>query len=315
MLTPCFLIAVNKHAVGSIEEKYLIVDGFKAIAVPGHTPDSMSLFDVKSSTLLSGDSLQLYGIYGSCEWGANIGLVKEHIEAPVVREQICKPQTLVEIRKMLTGVVTEGTAKNLMSPYVSIAGKTGTAQMSKGGAGYKSGETTHRVSFCGYFPDNESPKYSCIVVVTRPRGVYPSAGAISGEVVKTIAEHLYANGFLDKALQLEVDKDIVMAPEIKRGISNITQSLCDSLSVAYTTEAEDNSDIRISGEHIEVFNQDNDSIPLIPSVIGMGLKDALLVLEQSGVNVKIKGQGCVKEQMPDPGSKLGKGDEVIITLE
>ncbi|MBO5721134.1 MAG: transpeptidase family protein [Bacteroidales bacterium] len=243
------------------------------------------------------------------------GKVKEHIEAPVVREQICKPQTLVEIRKMLTGVVTEGTAKNLMSPYVSIAGKTGTAQMSKGGAGYKSGETTHRVSFCGYFPDNESPKYSCIVVVTRPRGVYPSAGAISGEVVKTIAEHLYANGFLDKALPLEVDKDIVMAPEIKRGISNITQSLCDSLSVAYTTEAEDNSDIRISGEHIEVFNQDNDSIPLIPSVIGMGLKDALLVLEQSGVNVKIKGQGCVKEQMPDPGSKLGKGDEVIITLE
>ena len=112
------------------------------------------------------------------------GAVKEHIETQVIREQICKPKTLTEIRKMLSGVVTSGTAQNLRSPYVAIAGKTGTAQISQGGAGYKSGETTHRVSFCGYFPDNETPLYSCIVVVTRPRGVYPSAGAISGEVVK-----------------------------------------------------------------------------------------------------------------------------------
>ncbi len=243
------------------------------------------------------------------------GSVKEHIDATVVREQICKPQTLVEIRKMLSGVVTSGTAQNLRSPYVAIAGKTGTAQISQGGAGYKSGETTHRVSFCGYFPDNETPLYSCIVVVTRPRGVYPSAGAISGEVVKSIAEQMYGQGFYNYAPLLEPSKELEMAPEIKGGISNITDMVCDSLNIIYTTREKDNSDIYIKNRHPEVLESENDSIKRVPSVIGMGLKDALLILEQSGINVSVNGHGCVVEQTPKSGEPFNKGDKVTITLK
>lgn len=243
------------------------------------------------------------------------GTVKEHIDATVVREQICKPQTLVEIRKMLSGVVTSGTAQNLRSPYVAIAGKTGTAQISQGGAGYKSGETTHRVSFCGYFPDNETPLYSCIVVVTRPRGVYPSAGAISGEVVKSIAEQMYGQGFYKESPLLEQMEDIEMAPQIMRGISNITESVCDSLNVKYTTEDVDNSNICVKNQYVETIEEKCDSVKLIPSVIGMGLKDALLVLEQEGIKVRVKGHGCVKEQIPESGNRFNKGDVVTITLK
>lgn len=243
------------------------------------------------------------------------GAVKEHIEAKVIREQICKPQTLTEIRKMLSGVVTSGTAKNLLSPYVAIAGKTGTAQISQGGAGYKSGETTHRVSFCGYFPDNETPLYSCIVVVTRPRGVYPSAGAISGEVVKSIAEQMYGQGFFNNAPALEPDQELVMAPEIKRGISNITELVCDSLNVRYTTKEEDNSEIYIKNRHVELLTTENERANTIPSVIGMGLKDALLILEQSGMRVNVKGHGCVVEQTPESGNNFNKGDEITIILK
>lgn len=49
--------------------------------VPGHSPDSLALLDKRTGTLVTGDSLQLYGIYGSGQWGANIGMPGEHLEA------------------------------------------------------------------------------------------------------------------------------------------------------------------------------------------------------------------------------------------
>ena len=74
----------------------------------------------------------------------------------VIKEAICSKNTLVEIRKMLDSVVVHGTGKAVNSLVVSIAGKTGTAQLSKGSSGYQSGGKTHQVSFCGYFPARSS---------------------------------------------------------------------------------------------------------------------------------------------------------------
>ena len=54
---------------------------FRAIAIPGHTSDSMALLDTRTNTLITGDSLQVYGIFGSDDWGANITLTKEHVAA------------------------------------------------------------------------------------------------------------------------------------------------------------------------------------------------------------------------------------------
>lgn len=53
----------------------------KVISIPGHTSDSVALLDTRTKTLLSGDCLQLHGIYGSGEWGANIRYPRAHIEA------------------------------------------------------------------------------------------------------------------------------------------------------------------------------------------------------------------------------------------
>lgn len=76
-----------------IKEKYIdynvmfpkdgdVVLGFlQVIAIPGHTCDSSAVFDMRTKTLVTGDCLQLYGIYGSGLWGSNISLPKEHIEA------------------------------------------------------------------------------------------------------------------------------------------------------------------------------------------------------------------------------------------
>ena len=53
----------------------------QAVSIPGHTRDAVGILDTRTGTLLSGDGLQLYGIMGSGAWGANIGLIPEHIAA------------------------------------------------------------------------------------------------------------------------------------------------------------------------------------------------------------------------------------------
>lgn len=63
------------------EDGEILLDVLKVIAIPGHTADSMGLLDMRSNTLLTGDSLQLYGIYGSGNWGANIRYVRSHLDA------------------------------------------------------------------------------------------------------------------------------------------------------------------------------------------------------------------------------------------
>lgn len=63
------------------EDGDTLLDVLRVVTIPGHTPDSMALLDTRTGTMLTGDSLQLYGIYGSGPWGANIGLPVEHIQA------------------------------------------------------------------------------------------------------------------------------------------------------------------------------------------------------------------------------------------
>ena len=93
-------------------------------------------------------------------------VVKEY-PTEVINPKICSDHTLTQIREILRKVVSQGLAKPAGSKQFSVSGKTGTAQISQGAAGYKSGRVNYLVSFCGYFP-SEAPKYSCIVSIQKP---------------------------------------------------------------------------------------------------------------------------------------------------
>lgn len=53
----------------------------RIVAIPGHTADSIAVLDLRTGTLLSGDGLQLYGLFGSGWWGANITMPQAHLAA------------------------------------------------------------------------------------------------------------------------------------------------------------------------------------------------------------------------------------------
>ncbi|OWY23852.1 PASTA domain-containing protein [Sphingobacteriales bacterium UPWRP_1] len=54
---------------------------------------------------------------------------------------------------------------------------------------------------------------------------------------------------------------------------------------------------------------------LVPNVTGMGLRDAIYLLESQGLKVRFSGQGQVVDQSPLYGSRCKKGDVVSLNLD
>ena len=115
----------------------------------------------------------------------------------VVKSSICGKKTIEDIQGALHDVVWDdhlGTAakrswsRKAQSDLVSIAGKTGTAQLIIPGHGY-SGKH-HRITFVGYFPE-ENPRYTCICMIEDPQFPY-DAGMDCGSTVRVIAEKTMA---------------------------------------------------------------------------------------------------------------------------
>jgi cell division protein FtsI (penicillin-binding protein 3) len=126
------------------------------------------------------------------------GETERSFRPEVVKSSICSARTIRDIQGALHDVVWDsrlGTAsvnkwrgRKAQSDLVSIAGKTGTAQLYVRGHGYSS--RRHRITFVGYFPE-ENPRYTCICMIEDPQFPY-DAGMDCGSTVRTIAEKTMA---------------------------------------------------------------------------------------------------------------------------
>ena len=246
----------------------------------------------------------------------------KHFDTEVVIPQICSPQTLKIIQDMLYNVVNytdptpanrNGTGRPARSDVITVAGKTGTAQIASGGA-YGTGG--HRVTFCGYFP-YENPQYTCIVVITRPRNGIVSGGAMCGTVVKDIAEKIYSNCTVLDMKTATGDPQKTISPSMKNGdytaLKNVAKGLqiktddVKNIKSGYVASVSDNNGVRLR----ELPVVDN----LVPNVVGMGAKDAVFALENCGLYVSISGYGSVISQSVTNGSKVVPGQTVTLTLK
>ena len=63
------------------EDSEQLLDVLQVVTIPGHSADSAALLDLRTNTLVSGDCLQSYGIYGSGTWYGAITLTADHYAA------------------------------------------------------------------------------------------------------------------------------------------------------------------------------------------------------------------------------------------
>ena len=218
---------------------------------------------------------------------------------------------------ILEKVVSEGLGKKAGSKQFHVSGKTGTAQVSQGAGGYKTGTMQYLVSFCGYFP-SEEPKYSCIVAIQKS-GLPASGGLMAGSVFSEIAERVYAK-HLAQDLKEAKDSTSILTPDVKNGDLAETRYVLDEINTQVTGVDNKRKNKPIWGS---VSHQPNQSISLnpkemdekrVPSVIGMGAKDAVFLLESLGLKVHLAGMGKVKSQSIPAGNTLHKGRTIQLRL-
>ena len=242
------------------------------------------------------------------------GKTVQSFSTEVLKSSICSDETLEIIKDMLLGVVEKGTGKAVHSDIIRIAGKTGTAQIASGGVYRTSG---HQVAFCGYFPADE-PKYSCIVVIRRPRIGYPSGGTMSGGVVKAIAEKVYASHMSFDVRDMERDSLAVILPAAKNGNLEALENVLDKLDVSVNTDSLETKWVVAKREEGEEELHLRDLAireGLVPNVIGMGAKDAVFLLESAGLRVVLDGMGRVSAQSMGAGTRIAKGQSIRLTLK
>jgi len=238
-------------------------------------------------------------------------IVKEY-PTEVIREKIASESTLQKIRTILEKVVSQGLAKPAGSKQFAVAGKTGTAQISQGAAGYTAGGRKYLVSFCGYFPA-DAPKYSLIVSIQKP-GLPASGGQMAGSVFSKIAERVFAKN-LSYELKNAIDSTSVVIPDVKPGNLAEASYILGKLDVP--TEGKTSKDVWGKAEEDSTsvtLTQQTLTAGTMPSVIGMGAKDAVYLLEKAGLRVNIAGVGKVTRQSIPSGNKYFKGQTVALQL-
>lgn len=208
------------------------------------------------------------------EWNKTI----KKFDKIVMNPKICSDVTLLKLRAVLENVVKRGTAKDLYSKDFTFAGKTGTAQANYALNG---GADKHYISsFVGYFPADK-PKYSCIVVVHKPdtsTNQYYGAD-VAGPVFTRIAQKIFTD--------------------------SPTRNVVKNLELKNRNQEKNYSDY---------FTKLQEKRNVIPNLKGMAGMDAIALLENLKVKVKVIGVGKVKKQSLNPGYTINNNTIIILEL-
>ena len=248
------------------------------------------------------------------------GEVIREFPTEVIKPSICKEKTLREIQTILEHVVSQGLGKKAGSKLFKVAGKTGTAQISKGTGGYKSGRMNYLLSFAGYFPA-DNPRYSCIVCIQKS-GLPASGGGMSGVVFHEIAE-----GIMAQDVKLDITDArasiSILIPDVKNGNLLAADYVLSHLGISSNkwwngSYANGNpiwGSVGHNGKNVQlaklpVYNERH-----VPNVMGMGARDAVYLLESRGVKVRIEGRGKVVSQSLPAGHEIKKGEVCSLKME
>ena len=201
----------------------------------------------------------------------------EVFDKEVINERICSPETVAKLKQLLANVVEKkhGTGHRLYSENFSMSGKTGTCQKD-----YTNKEKLNYISsFAGFFP-SENPKYSCIVVIHEPDKSVGYYGAdVSGPVFKDIAQKIFSDTpIIDEVVDLE------------------------------------RATVSVDGSYENYFELAQKYKTIMPDLRGMPAMDAMTLLENMGMKVKLVGEGKVKKQSVDKGVKLKKKQTIVLEL-
>jgi len=243
----------------------------------------------------------------------NDQVVKE-FSPEVLDEKIAGEDVIKAVRNCMLAVTTEGTGKKVFgNALYRVGGKTGTAHVAGKDVGYEDG--IYQASFAGFFPF-DNPQYSCIVVIkTKPHPEKHMGGEVSAPVFREVADKLYAlNAQPNDALPaggLKKDSTLFYyageTASVKQVLNTLNVAFVDSVSGQRLSSVYSNGGRPVVASRVLARN-------MMPDVKGLGLKDALYLLEGLKLKVIARGKGRVVSQSIEAGKQPVRGATVIIEL-
>ncbi len=239
------------------------------------------------------------------------GALEKRFKTEVINSQIASKETIGKAQKMLEGVCENGTGKDINSKFFKIAGKTGTARIASSSQGYNAG--SYLASFAGYFPV-DNPKYSLIVTFKNPRASIYGA-SVAGPVFKEIAEKVYVMQMPIEKYDGDENEDTKSLPDVKKGYSKDIIRVAKELNIKELKGRPDSQLAKVEVKDDAIVLEDEEMPEgKVPDVCGMGISNAIYLLENAGLRVIIKGVGKVKQQSLAPGTQIKPGQTVYLTL-
>ena len=241
--------------------------------------------------------------------------VEERFESRTIASSIASRAALREVQQCLQAVCTEGTASAFFrdTTRLRVAAKTGTAQITDA----RSREGRYYLgSMVAYFPA-DAPRYTVLTTIeTRAQaGKAYYGGPLAGPVVKRMVDYIFNRG-RDWYGRVDDGGPRRYPDRMKGGDIAQVRRVADRLSPRASFES------RTGWGRVAVDSLSNvviTSLPgdrgVMPDVRGMGLKDALFVLESRGLKVRFSGRGAVTQQSITAGARIAPGTAVVITLK
>ena len=218
------------------------------------------------------------------------GVVKTKKGPSVLNASICSRATADTMLRAMRAVTVEGTATRLKGAKLQVAGKTGTSRQVLSGEEIKEygmsspyvtrdGSYHNLATFVGFFPVDD-PKYSAIICM--------KSDLIRGSLYGGVAPAAAMREIVDAIYALGPEWGAELSPAAK--VPEMTAG-------------------------IEPPKPADPKNPTVPDVSGLGLKDAMFLIENSGLRCKYSGTGHVSSQSPKAGAKAAEGSTITITLK
>ena len=242
------------------------------------------------------------------------GVLETEIEPQVLEQSIAKMEDIKIARESMAMTATEGTAKKYFNdiPF-KVGGKTGTAHVADGNIKYSDG--IYQASFVGYFPA-DNPQYSCIVVIrTKPHAAMHYGGQLGCPVFKEIATKVYSM-YVDRLTPKSYEGAKDSTTYFYAGNSSSIKNVFKILGINYVDSLSKKADWAsvYSKNFKPIVSENIVKENVVPNVRGMGLKDAIHLLEKNGLKVKVIGSGKVLYQSLVAGAYYKKGQVIELNL-
>jgi cell division protein FtsI (penicillin-binding protein 3) len=280
--------------------------GYGILVTPLHT---CMLYNAVAN---GGKMMKPYLISAIREYGKDV----KTFPPVVLEEKIADPEAIAQLRSCAEEVCISGTGKHIQSPFYAIAGKTGTAQVADKGIRYTDG--VYQGSFVGYFPADK-PRYTVAVVIrTKPHSGAYYGGTLAAPVFRMISDKIFASGMglwdgpldsIAKAGKTDLVAKLAATGGTYTTLFNKLGRKSESdVTMKSMVQLTTDTNKRIVLKPKEIYHG------LVPDVKGLGLKDAVYLLENQGLKVRIQGRGLVQGQSIAPGTKITKGQNIILLL-